>query len=165
MEQARQALAQTAPDQVDLRATAAALIAMNLEWAGGCAGNIAEPIRLLDAAAGDCQAVGAIQCALLSLSQLPQLLFVQGQLHRAADSIEQTLHLAAQQEGLRVPLMGTLYVTKGLLHFEWNRLEEATRWTWEGIQLAQTGRDPSALGLGVIMLVRVHLARGDVERA
>ena len=107
-------------------------------------------------------AAGNSYAAFMATFELAQIQVRQGYLHRADQSYQQALDLIAEHGG-HLSATGPAYVGRGELQYEWNHLDQASRYLQESIAQCQQTGNTAILLLGYIMLIRVKQAQGAAE--
>jgi LuxR family transcriptional regulator, maltose regulon positive regulatory protein len=100
---------------------------------------------------------------LLGMVQEARVQRERGLLREAYDTLRRTLQLAAERGVELMPAAGFIRVSMGVLHYEWDDLESASRRLGEGMELAGRMGELAILVRGHGVLSLVKRARGDVE--
>lgn len=108
---------------------------------------------------------GNLHMIIIANSNMAEVLMEQGQLHRSADTLTQSLQIAVRPDGQRSPLAGKLYALLGKLAYEHNRLNEADQYLHQCIDLCRQWGDADFHVIGYAMLARLEQARGNPEQA
>jgi LuxR family maltose regulon positive regulatory protein len=108
---------------------------------------------------------GNLHMVIIANSNLAEVLMEQGQLHRAADTYNQTLQMAVRPDGQRSPLAGSIYAGLGRLFYEWNQLDDAAQNIHLCIDLCRQWGDLSLQAVACAMLARLDQVRGNREEA
>ncbi len=108
---------------------------------------------------------GNLHMVIIANSNLADVLMEQGQLHRAADTYNQTLQMAVRPDGQRSPLAGSIYAGLGRLSYECNRLDDAAQNIHQCIDLCRQWGDISLQAVACAMLARLEQVRGNPEEA
>jgi LuxR family maltose regulon positive regulatory protein len=112
------------------------------------------------------QRIGGNSTAILCFLNLGELYTDQAQLHRARDLFEGALKFTEQHTGRPdMPFSGYVYVNIGRILRQWNRLEDAYRYTMKGLALCRDWNVPEILALSCIELAYIHQALGHDEQA
>jgi LuxR family maltose regulon positive regulatory protein len=98
----------------------------------------------------------------MSISHLAQLDFVQGRLHRAAETYREALQMSSSFPS---PLVGSAHTGLGNVLYEWNELDPAYAELRQGIELGKVWSNWETLLPGYAGVARVRLARGDRDGA
>ncbi len=127
-------------------------------------GNIPQSIPMFEDSIRASRQAGNITVAGALLSELGELYFIQGQLHKAQATYERALELGTESAGIPLPVAGLAKIGLGNLLREWNDLESAEKMLHNGIELVKR--------LGVIgtldgyhALVRIKLSQGRLVEA
>ena len=96
---------------------------------------------------------------------LADLTYDQGKLRQAFDIYQETLQLATQPGGQKMPAAGMAYFGLGLIRYEWNDLDGAERDTQQAIELCQRWRHYVNLAASFVLLSRLKQAQGDFDNA
>jgi LuxR family transcriptional regulator, maltose regulon positive regulatory protein len=92
----------------------------------------------------------------------------QGHLRSAAGYWEKALHSIQERENwgrLPLPVIGWVYIRKGEILYEWNRLADAWDHISRGLKRAELGGDVRSLIAGYVNAARLKLAEGEIETA
>ena len=100
-----------------------------------------------------------------ALFTLADMAFDQGKLHQAFDIYIETLHLATQAGGQKLPAAGMVYFGLSLIYYEWNDLELAEENTLQAIELCQQWGHFVNLAASFVLLSRLKQAQGDLDGA
>ncbi len=138
------------------------LVLWNLGIAYLWSGDLAAAATALTEASTISQAAGNSYAAFMATFELAQTQVRQGHLHQADQSYRQALELVGERGGYLMAT-GPAYVGRGELQYEWNNLEQASRYLQEGIAQCQQTGNAVILLMGYIMLARVKQAQGDTE--
>ena len=96
---------------------------------------------------------------------LADLIFDQGKLHQAFHIYEETLRLATQPDGQKLPAAGMAHIGLGLVHLEWNDLNTAEKNIRKAIELCQRWGHFVNLTASFVMLSRLKQIQGDLDQA
>ncbi len=141
------------------------VVMLTLGTARRLSGDLAEAARALEQAMHAGRAAGNYYLALGALSGLADLRFDQGRLHLASESYGELLRLTTHPDGRRFPAAGMALFGLSLIHYEWNDLEAALQHTRQSIDLCQQWGHVGMLMASQVMLFRVKLAQGEIDRA
>ncbi len=108
---------------------------------------------------------GNLHMIIIANSNMAEVLMEQGQLHKSADTLTQSLQMAVRPDGQRSPLAGKLYALLGKLAYEHNQLNEADQYLHQCIDLCRQWGDADFHIIGCAMLARLEQARGNPEKA
>jgi LuxR family transcriptional regulator, maltose regulon positive regulatory protein len=100
---------------------------------------------------------------LLGMVQEARVRRERGLLREAHDILRRALQLAAERGIELMPAAGFIRVGMGVLHYEWDDLDSASRRLADGMELAGRMGELAVLVRGHVVLSRVKRARGDVE--
>ncbi len=159
-ELARQALQQLPENELFMRINAAWLLGNTYV----ATGDFDAGKQAFDELASTSLQAGNLVIAVSALCHLAEVYIRQAQLRKAQSLYEKALEIAVDAQGRRLPIAEEVLVGLGELWREWNDLEAASRYTLEGIELAQRWRWPSAI-VGYIVLARIRHAQGNAEEA
>jgi LuxR family maltose regulon positive regulatory protein len=120
--------------------------------------------QALEEAARIGEQAGNLMMTVLAQCHLAELSIMQGRLHEARASYEQTLDLATDERGKRQPIAGMPLMGLGYLFWEWNDLESASHHLGEGIELTRMWAEMATMQ-GYIPLAYVKQAQGDMRGA
>ena len=164
VELSRQALKYVPEGDLFLRGLMAVNIALNLADTYGSIADVEEASLALGEAARINQETGSVYAALPTLALLAELQVARGQLHQAAETLRQALHLEAERGKGPMLFTGVASISLGTVLYEWNDMDGAARYLKEGID-PEEGKDAAALSTGYISLARVSQAQGDIDGA
>ncbi len=102
---------------------------------------------------------------IIASSNIADILFIQGQLHRAADLYDQCLHTSVRPDGQRSPLAANILISMARLYYEWNRLEDADQFIHQAIDLSRQWGDIGMQAYAHAILARLEQALGHPEQA
>ena len=111
------------------------------------------------------QAAGMLASAISYMGTATFPLHMQGQLHAVWRTCQRAIHLGTEAGRAANDAIGLIYAHQADILREWNQLDEALDLALQGLQL---GRQPGYevyLPAIYIVLVRIHLSRGDSEAA
>jgi LuxR family maltose regulon positive regulatory protein len=152
----RSALEQLPANEVFQRGMAA----LNLAAAYHTQGDLAASQRVLQEAALGGHATGNVMMAVAALCYRAELCRREGKLRQARSLYQQALDSATDGRGNRVPIAGRALIGLGELAREWNELEAATRYVFEGIELAGRWAQAGTLE-AYLILARIRQAQED----
>lgn len=110
------------------------------------------------------QKSGNLMTAVMGLCTLAETCMSQARLYEAKAIYEQALSIATSKSGAYLPIAGMALIGLGELSREWNELETAKRYIYEGIDLIKQQGEIGALD-GYVALARVRQAQGDIDGA
>jgi LuxR family maltose regulon positive regulatory protein len=120
--------------------------------------------RLASAAVAPALASGHLFISLRSITNLARLQVLQGRLHQAVITYEETVRVTSSPEELQVLTSGpAYYFGMGDVMREWNNLDEAAHYLAQGMEVLERGTilvDADVITLGYTALARMHQARG-----
>ncbi len=128
-------------------------------------GDIVAAIQCAREATTLAQAAGDISSTILYLNRTAYSLLLRGKLHEAVQVTEQATLLGTTPVGLQHAMVcwGSIFHADVLR--EWNRLDEALDLVLQAVRLSEQTETVVALYLGYTELMRVYLARGEMEAA
>lgn len=156
---AQEALASGAPDQDELRS----LSLLALGNAHFFNGDLAAARQTLTTMIAARQGRGNLLPTMLAIYILADVELHQGQLHQAAELLEQGARLGSGQDGQLLPLAGLACMGQGEILRERNELDAALHRLQTGIALATEWGVHVLRVEGMISLARLCQARGDAE--
>lgn len=133
IELSQQALSQLLPEQRLVRE----FVALNLANAHGVLGQLDAAIYEYEQLITASRQSGNLSAALIALGYLGWFHFVHGHLRQAARVNERGLQMATEPDGSINPMGGWAQVGLGMLHYEWNNLDDAILCLEEGKELNQ----------------------------
>ncbi|MFQ5857178.1 MAG: LuxR C-terminal-related transcriptional regulator [Anaerolineae bacterium] len=163
-ELARAALEHLPENDLMMRGFATMMLAFMLRRNG----DLAAAAQAFAEAIAISQAAGDHHITIHALSNLAGVQIVQGQLHKAAATKREALHLAdeyGKRGGRRLPLTGLVYSTMSTVLREWNDLEAALRHAREGLALCEHWGQADILARGYIEVAGTLQAMGDGDGA
>lgn len=86
---------------------------------------------------------------------------VQGQLHKAAELFRQTYQYAHHRDLHDGATFSGTLMGLGLLHYEWNEIEEAERLIFEGRKFAEPNKSTERLLQSCYAMMKLQLAKGE----
>jgi LuxR family maltose regulon positive regulatory protein len=164
VELARRALEHLPKEDLRARGVATAVLGGALKETG----DLVAAAQALAEAIAIGQAAGDSHVAVVNLCDLSRLQVLRGELHRAAATCQEALHLAnqyARRIGGRLPVIGHVYTHLSRVLREWNDLEAATRFAREGVELCRLWGWAELLVHGGIYLAEALQANGDSRGA
>jgi LuxR family maltose regulon positive regulatory protein len=124
--------------------------------------------RVVVATLAPARALSDFYMVMRSIALLSRLQVLQGQLRKAATTYEEAVRLVPEQNVLHAMSGGaTYYFGLGDILREWNRLDEASRYLMDGMELLRGTQTVFAdeVTLGHLALARLQRARGEYGRA
>ncbi len=127
-------------------------------------GNLDDAARAYTEAIRLGREAGNLHMVIIANSNLAEVLMQQGQLHRAADTFNETLQMAVRPDGQRSPLAGSIYAGLGRLSYELNLLDDAAQSIHQCIDLCRQWGDLGLQAVACAMLARLEQVRGNTGR-
>ncbi len=137
------------------------LIELNLGFAYLMNGNMEESVQSLLKAHQTSRIAGNIQTALIAANELGRLLSVQMKFQQATELYRQSLDLATERGGRRLPVAGLAFGGLGEMLFVLNDLPAATEALEESIELSRKYGNFLAQLHGYLNLARVRRVQGN----
>jgi LuxR family maltose regulon positive regulatory protein len=159
-ELSRQALELLPQDSLFMRGIVAASAGLVYVWQG----NIQAATEAFHEVARIGRETHNLIISTLATNRLGQLTMMRGHLYKAKSLFEQARDLATDTHGRRRPIAGIALAGLGWLYHEWNDLEQAERYIWEGIELTTHWAEVGNLQPYMILAV-VKQSQGDAEAA
>ena len=128
-------------------------------------GNLDDAARAYTEAIRLGREAGNLHMVIIANINLAEVLMQQGQLHRAADTYNETLQMAVRPDGQRSPLAGSICAGLGRLSYELNLLDDAAQNLHLCIDLCRQWGDLSLQAVACAMLARLEHVRGNPEEA
>ena len=128
-------------------------------------GDVVASIQSIREATALAQAGGNISSAIFYLCRMAYSLLVHGKLHEVVPVTEHAVLLGDTPIGLPHAMVGWAYIVHAAVLREWNRLDEALELALQGVRLSEQTETTVALYLAHTVLMRVYLARGEVDAA
>ncbi|MFL5586406.1 MAG: LuxR C-terminal-related transcriptional regulator, partial [Ktedonobacteraceae bacterium] len=128
-------------------------------------GDIVAAIQSTREAAALAQAAENISSTILYLCRMAYSLLVHGKLHDVVQVTEHAALLGTMPVGLPHAMVGWAYIYHAHVLREWNRLEEALELALQAVWLCEQTETIVSLYLGYTELMRVYLARGEMDAA
>jgi len=123
-------------------------------------GDVAKATRAFEDTARGGQQAGNLTITVMALCRLGHISMIQGQFYQAEKFFKQALESALDDRGRPRPVAGIPIIGLGLLLYEWNDLEAASRHLQEGIELAKIWSEIASMQ-GYIGLAFVRQAQND----
>ncbi len=143
-------------------------IVFNLCLAYHTRGNMVEAHKWYTEAVRVTEAVQSITFQLAALSGLARTQMMQGHLFQSQQTCQKGLQRATeitQRTGKSVPATAYVQVVLGEVLLEGNRLDEASDYLLQGLELARLAQNGITLSRALSNLVSLHWARGDMTAA
>ena len=128
-------------------------------------GDIVAAIQSTKEAATLAQAAGDTASTIIYLGRTAYGLLLHGRLHEAVQFVQQATMLGATPAGLPHAMLCRVSIYHADALREWNRLDEALEVALQGVQLSEQTETLVALFVGYTVLMRISLARGEVDAA
>jgi len=128
-------------------------------------GNLDDAARAYTEAIRLGREAGNLHMVIIANTNLAEVLMQQGQLHRAADTYNETLQMAVRPDGQRSPLAGSIYAGLARLSHEFNLLDDAAQNIHLCIDLCRQWGDLSLQAVACAMLAQLEQVRGNSEEA
>ncbi len=128
-------------------------------------GQTAAASQAFSEAASLSQMAGNLYMQVVALYELAELLVVQGQLHRAAETFRAGLQLVERAGVAHLTTTGALHIGLSDVLREWNDLEDGLQHALLGCELGREGRSLGIQVCGDIRLGMLAQARGDAAGA
>ncbi|MFL5658751.1 MAG: LuxR C-terminal-related transcriptional regulator [Ktedonobacteraceae bacterium] len=157
----QQALAHLSEQNLIVRAE----VAYAQSLAAHSSGDIVAALQSTRGATALAQAARNISSTILYTSRTAYSLLVQGKLHEVVQVAEQAALLAITPVGLPHAMVSSAYIFHAEVLRQWNRLDEALSLALQAVQLDEQTETIVTLYLGYTELMRVYLARGEMEAA
>jgi LuxR family maltose regulon positive regulatory protein len=157
----QQALAHLSHENLEARAE----VAYAASLAYHSAGDIVAAIQSTKEAATLAQAAGDTASTIIYLGRTAYGLVVHGRLHEAVEFAQQATLLGTTPAGLPHAMLSRVSMYHADALREWNRLDEALELALQGVRLSEQTETLVALFFGYTVLMRIYMARGEVEAA
>ncbi len=128
-------------------------------------GDVVAAIQSAREATALAQAAGNTSSGILYLCRTAYCLLVHGKLHEAVQVAQQAALLGTTPVGLPHAMLCWAYIVQADVLREWNRLDEALELALQAVRLSEQTETIVALDVGYTVLMRVYLARGELEAA
>ncbi len=128
-------------------------------------GDIMAAIQSTKEATALAQAAGDTSSTILYLCRTAYSLLLHGKLHEVVQIAQQAALLGTTPAGLPHAMVCWAYIFHADALQQWNRLDEALDLALQGIRLSEQTETIVALYLGYTLLMRIHLARGEMDAA
>lgn len=128
-------------------------------------GNLDEALQAYHEAIQIGKEANNLNMVIIANSNIADVFMLQGQLHRAADTYAQSLHMAVRPDGQRSPLAAKIFTGLGRLSYEWNRLDDAEQNIRQCLELSQIWGDIGQQAHAYAIQARLEQARNNPERA
>src|SRR5438105_5117947 len=128
-------------------------------------GDIVPAIQSTKEATALAQAAGDTSSTIIYLCRTAYSLLVHGKLHEVVQIAQQAALLGTTPAGLPHAMLCWAYIFHADALRQWNRLDEALDLAIQGVRLSEQTETIVALYLGYTVLMRIYLARGEVDAA
>jgi ATP/maltotriose-dependent transcriptional regulator MalT len=128
-------------------------------------GDIVAAIQSTQEAAALVQAAGNTTSTIFYLCRTAYYLLVHGKLREMLQVVESAALLGTTPGGLSDAMVCWAYIFHAIVLREWNRLDEALDRILQGVRLSEQTETIVSLYYGYTELMRVYLARGEMEAA
>jgi LuxR family maltose regulon positive regulatory protein len=163
----RQALDDLPEEDLYLRSMMTINIALNLTGSYGSNIDVAAAGRVLAEAARASQASDDPHTALLTLALLAETQIARGQLHRAAETLQQSLQLAERHvlHSDQTWPVACAAIGLGEVLYEWNELDAAAARLQQCLELSETEAGYAAWSIDYLPLAHLYQAQGAPDLA
>ncbi|UCD38255.1 MAG: helix-turn-helix transcriptional regulator [Fidelibacterota bacterium] len=158
MELANQALELLPRENLFFRSMAAGILGLNAFYSG----DLEAANEALENAAHISEQAGNFMNAVLAVSHLAELAWMQGQLQKAESLYQRALQLGTDEHGRLRPIAGLALTGLGGLRWEHNDLQAAYSMTTQGIALTNRWGETGAI-TGHLTLARILQSQGDIK--
>jgi LuxR family transcriptional regulator, maltose regulon positive regulatory protein len=128
-------------------------------------GDIVAAIQSTKEATALAQAAGDTSSTIIYMCRTAYSLLLHGKLHEAVQITQQAALLGTTPVGLPHAMMCWAYIFHADALHQWNRLDEALDLALQGVRLSEQTETIVALYLGYTILMRIYLARGEIDAA
>jgi LuxR family maltose regulon positive regulatory protein len=128
-------------------------------------GDIVATIESIREATALAQSAGDISSTISYLCRTAYSLLVGGKLHEVLQVAKQAILLGTTSVGLPHPMVCWAYIYLAHVLRQWNRLDEALDHALQSVRLGEQTETIVSLYLGYTELMRVYLARGEMDAA
>ncbi len=128
-------------------------------------GDIMTAIQSTKEATALAQAAGDTSSTIIYLCRTAYALLLHGKLHEVEQLAQQAALLGTTPAGLPHAMMCWAYIFHADALRQWNRLDEALDLALQGVRLSEQTETIVALYLGYTVLMRIYLARGEMDAA
>jgi ATP/maltotriose-dependent transcriptional regulator MalT len=128
-------------------------------------GNIVAAIQSTKEATALAQAAGDTSSTIIYMCRTAYSLLLHGKLHEVVQLAGQAALLGTTPAGLPHAMMCWAYIFHADALRQWNRLDEALDLALQGVRLSEQTETIVALYLGYTVLMRIYLARGEMDKA
>ncbi len=128
-------------------------------------GDIVAAIQGTKEATALAQAAGDTSSSIIYMCRTAYSLLLHGKLHEVVEIVQQAALLGTTPAGLPHAMMCWGYIFHADALRQWNRLDEALDLALQGARLSEQTETIVALYLGYTVLMRIYLARGEMDAA
>jgi LuxR family maltose regulon positive regulatory protein len=128
-------------------------------------GDIVAAIQSTKEATALAQAAGDTSSTIIYMCRTAYSLLLHGKLHEVVQIAQQAALLGTTPAGLPHAMVCWAYIFHADALQQWNRLDEALDLALQGVRLSEQTETIVALYLGYTLLMRIHLARGEMDAA
>jgi LuxR family transcriptional regulator, maltose regulon positive regulatory protein len=128
-------------------------------------GDIVAAIQSTKEATALAQAAGDTSSTIIYMCRTAYSLLLHGKLHEVVKHAGQAALLGTTPAGLPHAMMCWAYIFHADALRQWNRLDEALDLALQGVLLSEQTETIVALYLGYTILMRIYLARGEMDKA
>jgi len=128
-------------------------------------GDIVAAIQSAREATALAQAAGNLSAIIAYVCRTAYSLLLHGKLHEVVQVAQQAALLGTTPVGLPHAMVCWAYIGHANVLREWNRLDEALELALQGVRLSKQTETIVALRLAYTVLMRVYLARGELDAA
>ena len=128
-------------------------------------GDIVAAIQHTREATALAQAAGDTSSTIIYMCRTAYSLLLHGKLHEAVQIARQAALLGTTPAGLPHAMLCWAYIFHADALHQWNRLDEALDLALQGVRLSEQTETIVALYLGYTILMRIYLARGEMNTA
>jgi LuxR family maltose regulon positive regulatory protein len=111
------------------------------------------------------RAASNMHMAIIVNANLAEILIEQGQLHRAARTLSESLQMATRPDGQLSPLVDGVYAGLSKISYERNRLEDAARYAHQCIEICNRWGSFGVQAAAYVLLAQSEHSQGNSERA
>ncbi len=144
-----------------LRSVASSLLG-DASWTNG---NLAEAQSAYADSVSVSQAAGNISVVITASSNLADALMGQGKLQQAARIYSEASQMVNMADGSVSPLAGRVYAGLARISYEWNRMDDATKYARQAIELSGSWGSLEYQATGHVVLASLAHAQGQSEEA
>src|SRR6266516_1511676 len=128
-------------------------------------GDIVAAIQSTKEATALAQTAGDTSSTIIYMCRTAYSLLLHGKLHEVVQIVQQAALLGTTPAGLPHAMMCWAFIFHADALRQWNRLDEALDMALQGVRLSEQTETIVALYLGYTILMRIYLARGEMDAA